>query len=112
MIIVESRYNNHYECVKIRVQVVNSQSRQSVIITFRWRLITVWTGETGVEFQQSELGIGQSERIPADTEAGVSVGRRHRGALLVNTAEESENPRRKHGIPTLTGVAPAPESVE
>jgi putative transposase len=43
----------------------------------------------GVVFEQSELGLGQSES--ASVETGVSVGRHHRDALLANTVVEAES---------------------
>jgi putative transposase len=44
----------------------------------------------GVEFKQSELGLGQSESTSVET--GVTGGRRHRDTLLANTVVEAERP--------------------
>jgi putative transposase len=59
----------------------------------------------GVEFEQSELGLGQSE--PTSVETGVTVGRHRRDAVLANTVVEAESPTREHGSPTLTERATA-----
>ena len=55
--------------------------------------------QLGVDFEQSELGLGQSEST--SVEAGVTVGRHHRDALLANTVIEAENPPRETGSPCL-----------
>lgn len=57
----------------------------------------------GVEFEQSEVGLGQSEYSgkTLSVEAGVTEGVRRRDALLANTAVEAESPTREHGSPTL-----------
>ncbi|MFB6299078.1 MAG: RNA-guided endonuclease InsQ/TnpB family protein, partial [Halobacteriales archaeon] len=44
----------------------------------------------GVEFEQSEVGLGQSEQMSVET--GVTAGRRHRDVLLANTVAEAESP--------------------
>ena len=63
--------------------------------------------QLGVEFKQSELGLGQSE--PTSVETGVTAGRHHRDALLANTVVEAESPLQEHGSPTLTEPATAGE---
>jgi Transposase and inactivated derivatives len=55
----------------------------------------------GVEFEQSDLGLGQSEQL--SVEVGVTEGVRHRDALVSNIIIEAESPTRKHGSPTLKG---------
>jgi putative transposase len=61
----------------------------------------------GVDFEQSELGLGQSE--PTSVETGVTAGRHHRDALLANTVVEAENLTREHGSPTLKEATPVAE---
>jgi putative transposase len=63
--------------------------------------------QLGVEFKQSELGLGQSEVTSVET--GVTAGRRHRDALLANTVVKAESPLREHGSPTLNEAAQAAE---
>jgi len=63
--------------------------------------------QLGVEFKQSELGLGQSEVTSVET--GVSAERRHRDALLANTVVKAESPLREHGSPTLNEAAQAAE---
>ena len=55
----------------------------------------------GVAFEQSELGLGQSESVSVET--GVSAGRHQRDVLLANSVVEAENPNREVGSPTLLG---------
>jgi putative transposase len=63
--------------------------------------------QLGVAFEQSELGLGQSESPSVET--GVTVGRRHRDALLANTVVETESPHRERGSPTRKEAAQAVE---
>jgi len=63
--------------------------------------------QLGVAFEQSELGLGQSESLSVET--GVTVGRRRRDALLANTVAEAESPPREHGSPCLKERAKASE---
>jgi putative transposase len=61
----------------------------------------------GVEFEQSALGLGQSE--PTSVETGISEGTRHRDELLSNSVVEPESPHRERGSPTLKKATPVAE---
>jgi len=63
--------------------------------------------QLGVAFEQSELGLGQSEVTSVET--GVPAGSRHRDALLANTVVKAESPLQEHGSPTLKEPATAGE---
>jgi putative transposase len=66
--------------------------------------------QLGVAFEQSELGLGQSEVTSVET--GVPASRhskRVRDALLANTVVEAESPPREHGTPTRKEPATAGE---
>ncbi|WP_052288727.1 zinc ribbon domain-containing protein [Haloquadratum walsbyi] len=54
----------------------------------------------GVVFEQSELGLRQSELMSVET--GVTASRRRRDALLANTVVEAENSNPEVGSHTLT----------
>jgi len=58
----------------------------------------------GVEYEQSELGLGQSESMSVET--GVAAGERRRDALLASTVCEAESLTREHGSPALNEAVP------
>ena len=53
----------------------------------------------GVAFEQSELGLGQSEATPAET--ATAAGTRHRDAMLASGVAEPGSPTREAGSPSL-----------
>jgi putative transposase len=55
--------------------------------------------DLGVEYEQAELGLGQSESTPGET--GTAAGACHRDAILASAVAESGSPPREHGSPTL-----------
>ena len=61
----------------------------------------------GVEFEQSALGLGQSE--PTSVETGISEGTCHRDELLSNSVIEPESPLREQGSPILKKATPVAE---
>ncbi|MFB6252984.1 MAG: RNA-guided endonuclease InsQ/TnpB family protein [Halobacteriaceae archaeon] len=61
----------------------------------------------GVEFKQSDVGLGQSEATPVET--GTAAGTRRRDAMLASAVAEPGNPTRETGSPTLKEAVSAAE---
>ena len=58
----------------------------------------------GVEYEDEDIGLGQSESMSVET--GVAAGERRRDALLASTVSEAESLTREHGSPNRNEAVP------